>query len=130
MTMVVEVAKQVAIGVLTGLDGLQSMRPNGDFARWLNTGDRVGDTQYFAVASNVTPADPGLRHFALSQGLNRVLNGPNDFVVPTDGVFAANGSGFFPITDRLVLEGAHAAAHTKYFDDPRVRRRILEWLSA
>ncbi|MDA1093011.1 MAG: hypothetical protein O3A25_07055 [Acidobacteria bacterium] len=130
MTMVVEVAKQLAVGALGGLDGLQSMRPGGDFAKWLNAGARVGDTKYFAVASNVTPSDPGLRHFALSQGLKRVLQGDNDFVVPTDGVFAANGSGFFPIEDRLVLEGADAATHTKYFEDARVRGRILEWLKA
>ncbi len=130
MTMVVEVAKQLAVGALGGLDGLQSMRPGGDFAKWLNAGARAGDTKYFAVASNVTSSDPGLRHFALSLGLNRVLQGANDFVVPTDGVFAANGSGFFPIEDRLVLEGADAAAHTKYFEDARVRGRILEWLKA
>lgn len=55
---------------------------------------------------------------------------PHDFVVPTDGVFAANGSGFFPIDDRLVLEGADAAAHTRCFEDARVRGRILEWLTA
>jgi hypothetical protein len=130
MAMVVGVAKQLAVGALAGLDGLQSMRPHGEFATWLNTGARSGDTKYFAVASSVTPSDPGLRHFALSQGLNRVLQGDNDFVVPTEGVFAANGSGFFPIDDRLVLEGAGAVAHTKYFEDPLVRGRILEWLTA
>ena len=130
MTMIVEVAKQVAVGALGGLVGLQSMRPNGEFTKWMNAGTRAGDTKYFAVASNVTPTEPGLRHFALSRGLNRILQGPNDFVVPTDGVFGANGSGFFPIDDRLVLEGGDAAAHTAYFADARVRERIMGWLSA
>jgi hypothetical protein len=106
------------------------MRPSGDFATWLNAGARKGDTRYFAVASSVSPADPGLRHFALTQGLGRVLRGNHDLVVPTEGVFAANGSGYFPIDERLVLEGADAAAHTRYFADARVRDRILQWLSA
>ena len=58
MTMIVEVAKQVAVGALGGLDGLQSMRPGGDFARQMNAGARSGDAKYFAVASSVTPSDP------------------------------------------------------------------------
>lgn len=129
LTMIVEVAKQIAVGAFGGLDGLQSMRPGGAFTTWLNAGARTGDTRYFAVASDVTPADPGLRHFAVSRGLNRLLRGANDFVVPTEGVFAANGSGFFPIDDRLVLAGEDAAPHTAYFADARVRDRILEWLA-
>jgi hypothetical protein len=71
-----------------------------------------------------------LRHFALSRGLNRILKGANDFVVPTEGVFAANGSGFFPVDERLVLEGVEAVAHTAYFADARVRDGIFAWLSA
>jgi hypothetical protein len=130
LTMIVEIAKQVAVGALGGLTGLQSMRPDGEFTRWLNAGVRTGDTKYFAVASNVTPTEPGLRHFALSRGLNRILKGANDFVVPTEGVFAANGSGFFPVDERLVLEGVEAVAHTAYFADARVRDRIFAWLSA
>ena len=130
MTMIVEVAKQVAVGALGGLDGLQSMRPGGDFARQMNAGARSGDAKYFAVASDVTPSDPGLRHFAVSRGLNKLLQGPNDFVVPTQGVFAANGSGFFPIEDRLLLEGALGVAHTRYFENVAVRDTILKWLSA
>jgi hypothetical protein len=120
----------VAVGALGGLDGLQSMRPGGDFARQMNAGARSGDAKYFAVASSVTPSDPGLRHFAVSRGLNKLLQGPNDFVVPTQGVFAANGSGFFPIEERLLLEGAFGVAHTRYFENVAVRDTILKWLAA
>jgi hypothetical protein len=116
------VLKQVAVGALAGLDGLQAMSPGGEFAKWMNAGPRIGDTRYYAVAANVTPADPGLRHFALTRGLQKVLKGANDLVVPTQGVFAENGSGFFPIEDTLVLEGTEAVSHTKYFDDAAVRR--------
>lgn len=130
MTMIVEAAKLVAVGALGGLDGLRAMQPGGEFATWLNRGGTAAGTTYYAVASNVTPTDPGLRHFALSRGLNTLLKGANDFVVPADGVFAANGSGCFPIAERLVLEGDSAAAHTRYFADARVRDRILAWLGA
>jgi hypothetical protein len=106
------------------------MRPGGDYASWLNAGARTGDTRYFAVASDVSPSEPGLRHLVLTHGLDRLLRGANDYVVPADSVFAANGSGYFPIADRLVLEGAGAVAHTKYFAEPQVRRRIFEWLTA
>jgi hypothetical protein len=99
MTMIVEAAKLLAVGAMGGLDGLRSMRPDGDFENWLNAGARSGDTKYFAVASNVTPTEPGLRHLAVSRGLNALLKGANDFIVPAAGVFAENGSGFFPVED-------------------------------
>lgn len=130
MTMILEAAKLVAVGAVGGLPGLKVMRPAGDFAAWLNTGDRVGDTRYFAVASNVTPTEPGLRHLAVSRGLAALLKGGNDMVVPHDGVFAANGSSYFPIADRLELTGEAAVAHTKYFGEARVRDQVLAWLAA
>lgn len=128
MTMIVSVLKQVATGAMAGLEGLQSMRPDGEFAKWMNTGARVGDTKYYALSANVTPKDPGLKHFVISRGLNKLIKGDNDFVVPTRGVFAENGSGFFPIEDKLVLEGDEAVSHTKYFENAAVQGKIMEWL--
>lgn len=130
LTLVFSLLKQLAVGTFKGLDGLQSMHPSGDFVRWLNAGGRAGNTEYYAVASNVTPAEPGLRRLAVRYGLNQLFHGGNDFVVPADGVYVANGSGYFPIGEKLVLEGDDAAAHTAYFRDPRVRRQILQWLGA
>ncbi|MDZ4862706.1 MAG: caspase family protein [Gemmatimonadota bacterium] len=130
MTMIVSVLKQVATGAMAGLEGLQSMRPDGDFAKWMNTGARVGDTKYYALAANVTPKDPGLRHFVVSRGLNMLIKGDNDLVVPTQGVFAENGSGFFPIEEKLVLEGDEAVSHTKYFENAAVQGKIMEWLGS
>ena len=131
LSMVVEAVKLLAVGALGGLDGLRAMRPGGEFATWLNAGTRSGDTTYYAVGSNVTPTEPGLRHLLLSRGLSAVLQGANDFVVPSSGaVFAAGDSGHFPVSDTLLLEGTGAVVHTKYFADPRVRARILGWLTA
>jgi hypothetical protein len=129
LTMLVECAKAVAVGALDGLAGLRSMRPNGEFETWLNhPGRALSQTRYFAVASKVTPTEPGLKHLAFSRGLDRLLRGANDFVVPTEGVFGTNGSSFFPVATPLVLEGAGAVGHTKYFADAGVRGRILDWL--
>ncbi|MBC7896318.1 MAG: caspase family protein [Cytophagaceae bacterium] len=128
LAMVIGVVKQLAVGVLAGLDGLQSMDPEGAFARWMNAGPRSGETKYYAVASNATPVEPGLRRLLTTKGLNKIMAGTNDLVVPTDGVFKENGSGFFPITERLVLDGGDGTSHTKYFESERVRRQMLDWL--
>jgi pimeloyl-ACP methyl ester carboxylesterase len=131
LTLLVECAKAVAVGAVGGLTGLQAMRPGGEFATWLNQPGHVPDqTKYFAVTSKVTPTEPGLKHLALSRTLDRLLRGANDFVVPTEGVFSANGSGYFPVDKPLVLGGRDAVAHTKYFTDSVVRNQIFEWLTA
>jgi hypothetical protein len=130
MTLVVEVAKVAAVGAMGGLVGLKSMRPTGDFIRDLNAMDRSGVTQYFAVASNVTPTDPGLRQLAVTRGLNAILQGANDFIVPAAGVFAAKGPTGVPTGHRLLLEGTGAVTHTTYFSDARVREQVIGWLAA
>jgi hypothetical protein len=59
-----------------------------------------------------------------------VFGGANDLVVPTDGVFASNGSGWFPIEERHVFDGTSGVAHTGFFGSPAAREKIVEWLSA
>lgn len=126
---VIAVAKQLAVGAVGGLPGLQSMVPGGKFAAELNAGERVGDTRYFALSSNFTATDPGLAAFAKDRLMDLIFRGgKNDLVVPTEGVFADNGSPFFPIEDHLVLEDAQSVAHTAYFGSSGVREKILEWL--
>lgn len=125
---VVTVAKQLAVGALKGLPGLQAMRPDGDFGKKLNTGARSGDTRYFALASDFTPAEPGLKQLATNKLMDRIFKAKNDLVVPTDGVFAPNGSGFFPIEQPFVFSGTDAVAHTGFFASRPARDKILEWL--
>jgi Caspase domain len=125
---IITVAKLLAVGALGGLRGLQSMRPRGDFERWLNSGSRSGESRYFALASDFTPNEPGLRRLATDRLIDRIFKEKNDLVVPTDGVFSANGSGFFPIDDRHVFEGTSAIAHTDFFASEAARSKIMEWL--
>jgi hypothetical protein len=128
LTMLVEFAKLAAIGALDNLAGLKAMLPGGDFMRWINTAG-AGDARYFAVASDVVPTDPGLRHFVRSRALAALLKGGNDLVVPSEGTFAANGAPRFPVADPLLLRGEAAVSHTKYFADAGVRRQVLAWLA-
>jgi hypothetical protein len=128
---IITVAKQLAVGAVKGLPGLQSMRPGGEFGTWLNAGVRAGDTRYFALASDFTPSETGLKEFAADRIIDKVFQKKaNDLVVPTSGVFSANGSGFFPIEQNVVFEGAQSVAHTAYFGSRGVREKITEWLGA
>ncbi|GJG89137.1 hypothetical protein tb265_43180 [Gemmatimonadetes bacterium T265] len=125
---VVTVAKQLAVGVAKGLPGLQSMCPGGPYARALNAGARDGTARYFALASDYTPSAPGLRAMLADRLMDGVFDGANDLVVPADGVWHANGSGFFPIDDHRVLAGAESVAHTEFFGSPAAQAQLLEWL--
>ena len=127
---IITVAKLLAVGTLGGLRGLQSMRPQGEFERWLNSGARSGESRYFALASDFTPNEPGLRQLATDRLIDRIFKEKNDLVVPTEGVFGGNGSGFFPFADLHVFDGASAIAHTDFFASEAARSKIMEWLRA
>jgi hypothetical protein len=125
---VVTVVKMLAVGVLHGLPGLQSMVPAGGFLTQLNTSP-VGADKYFALASDYTPTDPGLKAWAANRLLDRIFQkAENDLVVPTLGVYDKNGCGYFPIAEKLVYGQGDGISHTTYFGEPRTQERILEWL--
>ncbi len=127
---IITVAKQLAVGILKGLPGLQSMRPGGEFSKWLNAGARAGETRYFALASDFTPGEAGLKQFAMDRLMDKIFTAANDLVVPTAGVFAENGSGFFPIEEKFVFQGSDAVAHSGYFANRGAREKIMGWLTA
>jgi len=123
--------KLVATGLWSGLKGLHSMQPGGEFGTWLNTGERAKDTRYFALASNYTPAAPSLVQLVSDRLMDKVFKGaPNDLVVPTEGVFAANGSGYFPIEGQVVFDAADGVAHTGFFQYPRTTTQMDTWLKS
>lgn len=127
---VVTVAKQLAVGALKGLEGLQSMRPDGDFQRRLNAANGRGDTRYFALGADFAPAEPGFKRWALERLTQSVFGGDNDLVVPTASVYEANGSGFFPIEDRHVFPAEDGVSHTAFFHHPAAQEKMLAWLGA
>lgn len=125
--------KIIGHGALKGLDGLASMNPNGAFLRQLNT-PGAQRSEYFAIASNYEPTDPGLRAL-LSGGIDGVVdrifeNAENDLVVPENGVYAGNTSAGFPIAgDGLLrIPAAAGVTHTGMFGHPKVTDRLTTWL--
>jgi len=125
--------KIIGHGALKGLDGLQCMNEKGPFLKELNKRGRR-NAEYYAVAANYEPQDPGLR--ALVTGsidlvVDRVFQGAeNDLLVPERGVYDANGSDSFPIANnrRLRIPASDGVWHTKLFGHPRVAQQLSEWL--
>jgi hypothetical protein len=125
---IITVAKQLAVGVVRGLDGLSAMAPGGEFQRWLNAvADDVG-ARYYALASNYEPRVSGFREFAKDLLLDTVFRRENDLVVPTQGVWDTNGSRLFPVTQRHVFETTDAIAHSGFFASPAAVDKIRAWL--
>jgi hypothetical protein len=127
---IIAVLKQFAVTAVKSLPGLQSMLPDGDFLRGVNTGRKGDEKKYFALASNFEPADPGLKAYAHDSLMDAVFEAENDLVVPTAGVYEKNGSGFFPIDERHVFSADAGIAHTGFFADRLARKKILDWLEA
>jgi hypothetical protein len=129
LSLVIGVVKQLAVGALTGLDGLTAMQPNGEYLRWLNQPGR--DTAaYFAVASDYDPP-PGSRlgRLARTHLINIAFAGAaNDLLVPAEGVSAPNGATPFPITALLTLKDAHSVDHSSYWASPGVLAQLMAWL--
>ncbi len=139
LEIVISVLKQVAVGTLAGLDGLQSMNPGGTWIAALNGAPAptpaaapppapAPATTYRAMAAEYEPTDSALMHVA-----DRVVDAAfesmrNDLVVPTDGVHSANGSPRFPIDGPLVLPGSEGVWHSGFFGRDDVVARLHEWL--
>ncbi len=126
---ILAVVKQIAVGALAGLDGLQSMVPDGDFLTNLNQ-ERTSTARYYALASNFEPSDKGLFDYAKDVLLDKLFAKQNDLVVPTDGVWDKNGGSLFPIAERFVFEADDAVQHNGYFGNAVAREKILGWLAS
>lgn len=125
---VITVAKHLAVGAVNGLEGLQSMRPDGAFLANLNAGPK-GETDYFALASNFEPTNHGWQVFAKDRLMDAIFeDGENDLVVPTGGVYEANNAGSFPIADPLVFATTDGIAHSDFFGKREAVDKILTWL--
>lgn len=121
---IVTVVKIVGHGVLTGLDGLAAMDPGGEFLRRLAAGS-PGTTQYFGLAANYEPTDPGIAAFLKDEGMDRIFGGvANDLVVPTDGVAPSDE----PVAGIHRFSSAEAIHHSGYFSAPKTEALLLEWL--
>jgi hypothetical protein len=122
------VVKQVALGTFKGLDGIQSMLPNGTYLTKLNVGLRSQiATRCFAMGSNFEPSQPGFGQF--KDGIiDKIFGLDNDGIVPTDGVAGGNGSSMFPVADSHVFRGE--VDHSGYFRNKEAVKLMQDWLGA
>ncbi len=145
---ILEIAKLITGGVIDGLRGLQSMRPDGPWLRALNqpTGSPEVGRAYFGLGSSFREdcegfedLPEGFQVLASGKLANAIFGITNDLVVPAEGVFEGNGSDRFPLTEDNILffgrsgdRGGERMGidHSGYFAQPDARRRILEWLSS
>ena len=124
----ITIAKQIAVGALKGLDGLQSMNPTGTFLPSLNTGPK-SSAKYFALTADFEPTAAGFRDYFADLFMDKIFKAQNDLVVPTAGVYDINGSDNFPIVDRRTFGVADGIAHTRFFGHPAAQQQIMQWLA-
>ncbi|MES3032579.1 MAG: hypothetical protein V4813_01130 [Gemmatimonadota bacterium] len=129
--------KVLAHATMKALDGLMSMNPTGDYLKLVN---RPGNTatRYYAIAANFEPNTPEtaalktiVKHKIGDAMVDRIFkDAHNDLVVPTDGVFTADGP-TFPLaeTSRLVFPAERAIWHSAYFEQPETTDRLKQWLT-
>jgi hypothetical protein len=128
---IVAVLKQIAVGTVKGLDGLQSMLPTGSFLQGLNAGGDRGTTRYFAMAADYEPTALALKAFLADRLSDLVFQrAANDIIVPTEGVYAANGGAYFPIAEHKTFDEHAGVAHTTFFKHREVQDQLREWLVA
>jgi hypothetical protein len=125
---VITVVKVIGHGALKGLGGLASMQPGGEFLKRLGQGPQPSAT-FFGLTANFDPEE-GLEAL-VRNGLMDIVFGEagNDLVVPTEGVFKGDGSGF-PI-DKVNLEEytiKERINHFNFFENPKATAAIKRWL--
>ena len=118
LDVVLEVVKQIAVGVMGGLDGLRSMEPEGAFLQGRLNKPATVQAVYHAIAADYEPG-PGtaLSRYARDYLTDLVFGGAaNDLVVPSDGVFEDNGASNFPIQDVLRMGSDEMVDHSGFWD--------------
>lgn len=128
---IITVVKHLAVGALSGLPGLTSMTPGGPYLAELNQ-PSTGGTFYRALAADYEPANAGLQALVRIRDAvtDRVFSDAgNDLVVPSAGVYDANGASGFPIDARHTYAAEEGVQHSGFFRHADARRRLLAWLT-
>jgi hypothetical protein len=123
------VVQDVVLGMMDGLRGLTSMVPGNAEEQRVEGPDWNG--RYYALASDFSPTQFGLKTF-MDPLVSQVFMGAgNDLVVPAESVWRGPEVGPFPLDDSAVqLFGAgDGVGHSGYFANPIAIARLLEWLA-
>jgi len=119
----------VVLGMVDGLRGLTAMVPDSDVE--FEGGAVAEAPDWFALASDYTPTELGLKAF-MAPLASQVFPGlANDLVVPADSVWRGPGTRPFPLADDAVLlfGEADGVGHSDYFRNDRAVERVLAWLT-
>ncbi len=131
LDIVLEVLKQIAVGVIGGLDGLQSMEPQGPFLQGRLNKLATVQAIYHAIAADYEPG-PGtaLSRYTRDYLTDLVFGGvANDLVVPTEGAYEYNGASNFPIKDVLRMDSVEMVEHSGFWDRPAVLAKLRNCLT-
>jgi hypothetical protein len=129
--LVLAFVRQVAVAAYPHLRGLACMVPSGDFLKKLNARPR-GQNEYLAIASNYEPIDPQLSAYFRNVVTDRLFGGKsNDSMVRIDSVCGNTDAGAFATVDeQLLLDETRGVEHARYFGNPDVGDRLIQWLGA
>ena len=121
-----EVVKQVALGALSGLDGLAAMDPDDEGLKALNAGAKSSGSVHAITTDYQPPDSAALAAKALNAIVDALFGGANDLVVPTEGMARADR---FVIDDPYVVAGGDGISHCEYFSHLGVRDEITRCLA-
>jgi hypothetical protein len=132
LEVVLSLIKLVAYSGLRSLPGLAAMAPDG-YVKELNEQETVSSTKYAAAAAEFAPdllSDESCVKSLLSAMMKRVFaqgehSVPNDLVVPSAGVYSANGCALFPIQEPLTYGPDDRISHSGFFSNTRTIDSIL-----
>ncbi|MFI0421817.1 esterase/lipase family protein [Spongiactinospora sp. 9N601] len=126
LTLVLELVKLAAAGVMAELPGLTSMDPGGAYLRGLGAARPVPGVTYHALGSDFEPSGSSMLLQDLAADL--IFSGGNDLIVPSEGVRDLGSSGTVATGDALILVPKDAVHHSAYFSLPKPSAQILRWL--
>ncbi len=133
---IITVVKVLSHGLLSGLDGLTAMNPEGDFLATLNRG-RPSSGEYFGIAADYEPEHAGLKALIAGTAADSVMDmvfedAANDLVVPELGVYGKNESELFPLPKSHLLQipADKGVVHTQMFAHRDISAKLSTWLRA
>jgi hypothetical protein len=128
------IVRLIAYSALAELPGIAAMGTNGYITKVLNKASQKSPATYAAAAANYEPDPNSDNGFFTGRFTNILIDriferGANDLVVPSEGVFAANGHPSFPIANVLRYAVSDHVWHTDFFRQLRTSDRLLAFFS-
>ena len=131
LAVALELLKDIVTGsVLTALDGLVAMDPNGTYLKELNELPVPKGLALRAVAADFEPrSDAGVVRTARDRLTDLYFGGlRNDLIVPTLSTIVTSGAFGVRAGQRLVLDSSRGVDHSSFWTNPRAVRQLVDWV--